>query len=243
MPPLFLSRRPLLLWTLSSLALLLLWDASGLDMLVAQGFGTAHGFALRDAWWFNSVLHQGARLLSWLLLLGLLLSLRWPFGVLRLLTQTQRLQWALSMLLLVVLISLMKRASQTSCPWDLAAFGGQALYVSHWSWGLRDGGGAHCFPAGHAAAGFVFVSGYFVLRRPAPHAARRCLGAALATGLLLGLAQQARGAHFMSHTLWTGWLCWSGAWLCDVVAQYGQGLAAAKTRKSGGLRTKQNKSK
>ena len=26
---------------------------------------------------------------------------------------------------------------------------------------------------------------------------------------LLGLAQQMRGAHFMSHTLWTAWLCWT----------------------------------
>ena len=34
-----------------------------------------------------------------------------------------------------------------------------------------------------------------------------------------GMAQQARGAHFLSHTLWTGWLCWSTAWLTDVAAR------------------------
>jgi len=27
-----------------------------------------------------------------------------------------------------------------------------------------------------------------------------------------------RGAHFMSHTLWTGWLCWVTGWLCDLAA-------------------------
>jgi len=31
----------------------------------------------------------------------------------------------------------------------------------------------------------------------------------------MGLAQQVRGAHYMSHTLWTAWLCWSSAALVD----------------------------
>ena len=38
---------------------------------------------------------------------------------------------------------------------------------------------------------------------------------ALVAGLVLGLAHQVPGAHFMSHTLWTGWLCWTTAWLAD----------------------------
>jgi len=33
--------------------------------------------------------------------------------------------------------------------------------------------------------------------------------------MVLGIGQQLRGAHFMSHTLWTGWLCWMTAWLSD----------------------------
>jgi len=43
--------------------------------------------------------------------------------------------------------------------------------------------------------------------------------AALAAGLVLGLAQQARGAHFMSHTLWSGWVCWCVAWAVDAAAR------------------------
>ena len=31
--------------------------------------------------------------------------------------------------------------------------------------------------------------------------------------LALGLAQQWRGAHFMSHTLWSAVVCWLVAWL------------------------------
>jgi membrane-associated PAP2 superfamily phosphatase len=29
------------------------------------------------------------------------------------------------------------------------------------------------------------------------------------TGLLFGLVQTLRGAHYPSHTLWTGWICWA----------------------------------
>jgi len=49
----------------------------------------------------------------------------------------------------------------------------------------------------------------------APAVARRWLAAALAAGLVLGVAQQLRGAHFMSHTLWSAWLCWVVAWGID----------------------------
>lgn len=72
-------------------------------------------------------------------------------------------------------------------------------YVPHWS-AVADGGGGHCFPAGHASAGFAFIGGYFVIPERRPRTARIWLQDSLASGLLLGLAQQLRGAHFMSHT-------------------------------------------
>ena len=201
-------------WTAGSLLFLLAWDASGLDLVLAHWFGTAQGFALRDHWLFTTVLHEGARRLSWLLVVGLSLAVWWPVGVLRKLDRWQRLQLVVSILLGLALVVAIKRISSTSCPWDLAEFGGLARYVSHWRFGLVDGGGAHCFPAGHASAGFAFVGGYFVLRDRAPRAARIWLAAALAAGLVLGVSQQMRGAHFMSHTLWTAWLCWTVAWAC-----------------------------
>ena len=50
--------------------------------------------------------------------------------------------------------------------------------------------------------------------------------AALLAGFSLGLAQQVRGAHFMSHTLWTAWLCWTTAWIGDL-------LTSRKLRRQG----------
>ena len=226
-----------LAWTVASLLCLLAWDALGMDRALAHAFGGASGFPMRDQWFFVQVLHEGARRLGWLLVLFLALGVWWPMGVLRRIDLGARLQCAISVLVALGAVSVLKNLSTTSCPWDLAEFGGIARYASHWALGVTDGGGGRCFPAGHAAAGFAFLCGYFALRRQQPHAARLWLAGALAAGLFLGLAQQVRGAHFMSHTLWTGWLCWTSGWLCEGVAgvlrrrHAVMGLAAAATER------------
>ena len=210
--------RNTLAWTVGALACLLAWDALGQDRALAHAFGTSNGFPLRAQWFFVQVLHEGARRTAWLFLLLLTLGVWWPVGLLRRIDAGERLQLAISTLVALGVVSSLKSLSATSCPWDLAEFGGVARYASHWALGMVDGGGGRCFPAGHASAGFAFVGGYFALRRRQPRAARLWLMASLAAGLVLGGAQQVRGAHFMSHTLWTGWLCWTTGWLCDLAA-------------------------
>lgn len=209
--------RQLLTWTLVALAGVLVWDMSGLDLPAAHWFGTAQGFALQDNWFLVNIAHEGARKLAWVIILGLSLCIWWPVGLMRQVLYARRVQLVVGAMIALLIMALMKRISATSCPWDLSEFGGIGHYVSHWAWAVTDGGGGHCFPAGHASAGFAFISGYFALRHSLPRAARWWLLASLIAGFALGLAQQMRGAHFMSHTLWTAWLCWASAWLCDLV--------------------------
>ena len=209
--------RQLLTWTLLALSFVLAWDMSGLDLPMAHWFGTSQGFVLQDNWFMVNIAHEGARKLAWVIVLGLSLMIWWPVGLMRQVPYARRVQLVVGAMLSLLVMTLMKRISATSCPWDLSEFGGIGHYVSHWAWGVTDGGGGHCFPAGHASAGFAFISGYFALRHNLPQAARRWLAAALIAGFALGLAQQMRGAHFMSHTLWTAWLCWTSSWLCDLV--------------------------
>ena len=207
-------------WTLGSLVLLLAWESSGLDLPLARlTAGGGQGFAGRDNWFAGVLLHDGMRHLAFALGAWLLAGVWWPVGVLRRLARSARIQWLASLLLGVALVNLLKHASQTSCPWDLAEFGGAGTYVNHWVWGRADGGPGHCFPAGHASAAFAFVGGFFALRPVSLPLATGCLALVLAAGLALGLAQQFRGAHFMSHTLWTAWLCWIAAWGVDGVAR------------------------
>jgi membrane-associated PAP2 superfamily phosphatase len=204
-----------LIFTFVALGLLVAWDASGFDLLLARPWANAQGFPLRDNWFLAKVLHEGARRAAWLPALWLIIGVWKPTGVLRRLSQSLRVQWAGTTLLALAAISLLKHFSHTSCPWDLAEFGGRASWISHWAFGVTDGGPGRCFPAGHASAAFAFLSGYFALRSVAPAQARAWLIGALLMGLVLGGAQQLRGAHFMSHTLWTGLLCWVVALVVD----------------------------
>ena len=200
------------------LALALAWDASGLDLALARLAGGAHGFPWRDHWFLVAVMHEGTRALAWLLALALCLAIAWPAGPLARLDRSRRVRLAATALLAPLAVVVLKRASHTSCPWDLAEFGGIAAHVSHWSAG-SDGGGGRCFPAGHASAGFAFLGGYFAFHATDATLARQWTGWSLAAGLLLGIAQQWRGAHFMSHTLWSAVACWFVAWAVDALPE------------------------
>ncbi len=206
-----------------ALALLLVWDASGLDLSAMRLFGDAHGFAWREHWLMRAVLHDGGRGLAWVVLALLAVNLRWP--LIQGLGPRERAWWLLATLACALAVPALKHFSQTSCPWELAEFGGQARYVSHWRLGVADGGSGHCFPSGHATSAFALLSGWFALRARRPALARAWLGTVLVLGLLYGGAQMARGAHYPSHTLWSGWLCWM---LC-LLAAPGQAGPRAQT--------------
>lgn len=210
----------------AGLLLLLAWDASGLDLWLARAMSTPTGFPARDHWFLTRVLHEGARALAGLLLLVLAISACWPRGCVAGLSRRRRLWLLAAVVSAMLVVSALKRLSATSCPWDLQGLGGDHAWVSHWRWFESDGGPGHCFPAGHASAAFAWIAGYFAWPRDNP-VARRWLAGALVAGMVLGVGQQLRGAHFMSHTLWTAWICWTWTGLLALGARIRETHAAA----------------
>lgn len=204
--------------TLGMLVALLAWDHSGWDMRLAAAVGGAEGFALRHDWLLTRLLHDGGRVLSWGFAMLLCLMVAWPRGVFRRLPFARRVQLASAPLLAAGLVVGLKSFGHASCPWDMAAFGGVARQLPHWrAWLDGDGGAGRCFPAGHAVAGFAFLAGGFAWREHAPRVARVWFAGALCAGLLFGIAQQLRGAHFMSAMLWSAWICWLVGGLVDSI--------------------------
>ena len=205
------------LWqiSLAGLVLTLLWDGAGLDLWVMTQLGSAQGFALQHNSWLETVLHQRARQLAWVILACLALMVWRPLGLFRRLPRHQRTEMLTGVLLALALISTTKHFSLTSCPWDLRLFGGVAEYRSHWAWGVADGGAGKCFPGGHASAALAFLAVPLSLlassHAPDQRSGWLGLAAVLAAGAVLGTAQTLRGAHFPSHTLWTGLMCWTTA--------------------------------
>lgn len=115
---------------------------------------------------------------------------------------------ALSVLLSTALVAWIKSWSNVDCPWDLVRYGGGRLHVDLFS--ARPAGmprGA-CFPAGHASGGYAWTALYFFFIAVRPAWRRYGLGIGLGLGLAFGVSQQLRGAHFLSHDLWTAALCW-----------------------------------
>lgn len=193
---------------------LLLWQiypATGWDEQVERWYydPVARTFPLRDVVWMTAGMHTGLKLL--VIALGVALFGAWAtsFYDPRLRSERGRLAWAwVSMLVASQVVALLKKNSIHHCPWDIADYGGYAPHLALFDAlpaGMTPG---RCFPGGHASAGFVLMALYFVLRHDQPQWARGALWGALLLGGIMGWSQTMRGAHFVSHTLWSAWVVW-----------------------------------
>ena len=176
------------------------------DQIYAAG---GHTWALQSSPLVEGIIHEGGRQASkwvWIAVaLCLLLALACrPFASWR----VPLAYLLLSTLLATTLVAILKRGTHMDCPWDLLRYGGEKAYYGLFSRRPVGMGSAGCFPAGHASAGYAWVALYFFFLATRPRWRWVGLGAAMALGLLFGIAQQLRGAHFLSHDLWTLMLCW-----------------------------------
>lgn len=214
------------LFPLALFAALLLWfEPSDLDLVLSDPFyrAGAGGWVYRESWWAKALLHRGGKLLIVAIATGLLGVLIGSFAT-SLLRPWRRA--ALYLLLTIGLgtggIALAKVAINRHCPWDYQRYGGTVPYTPLFAPAPAAGKVGHCFPAGHASGGFSLLGSYFVYHRRC----RRRAGAALVGGLLLGslfgFGQLARGAHFVSHNIWTAAFCWLVALLLYVFAFRGR---------------------
>jgi len=114
------------------------------------------------------------------------------------------------------------------CPWDLLRYGGTHPRVG--LFGLRPAGLGrnHCFPAGHASGGYAWLALYFFFLAVRPGWRWAGLAAGACLGLVFGVSQQLRGAHFLSHDLWTIAICWTTALALHVAFRRRGGTVGAR---------------
>jgi membrane-associated PAP2 superfamily phosphatase len=215
-PPRLLGARQLLrlcAW-LAAGALIILWigRATDIDLALADAVYDAsiHAFPWRYTWLadtFNHTILKGVLTLAaaWFMLAAARDAWRPRAGR----TALDRLRLrvvGLSAVLVPVVISTLKQASVAHCPWDLARYGGTEPYLRLFE-ALPPGVAAgHCLPAGHASSALWLVSLCVVWLPARPQRACQVALAALLSGGLVGWMQQLRGAHFLTHTLWSIWL-------------------------------------
>ena len=113
---------------------------------------------------------------------------------------------AMSAISVPVAISLLKRASTSHCPWDLERYGGSAPYIRLLEMMPAGIDAGHCLPGGHASSALwlIALSAFWWPEQP-----RKALAVGMsmmAFALGVGFVQQLRGAHFLTHTLWSAWV-------------------------------------
>ena len=195
---------------LAFVALNLLLLGFGGDFWIADHLYALQGHAWRwrHAYLTESVMHLGGRRFSALAWLLVVAACGASFVAPALRVRRAALgKLALSVLASTSAVALLKRWSDVQCPWSLARYGGELPYA-----GMPAG---HCFPAGHASAGYAWLALYFFFLAVRPAWRWHGLAAGVGLGLAFGVAQQLRGAHFLSHDLWAAAICWTTAWLID----------------------------
>lgn len=171
-----------------------------------------HAWALREARVTQQVIHLLGRDLSAMAWLAVLAAWLVALGRTSLAPLRRPLLYLLAATALsTLLVAWTKSWSNMDCPWDLARYGGTRPYIGLFA--LRPTGmerGA-CFPAGHAGAGYAWLALYFFLLAVKPNLRWLGTGIGVGAGLLFGISQQLRGAHFLSHDMATAAICWSSA--------------------------------
>jgi membrane-associated PAP2 superfamily phosphatase len=185
--------------------------ATSLDTVLARAlFFDGTRWVGAQSWWTNELLHDGGRWVTRLVAVAALSLWGLSAFVKRYADLRRPASFvAIAIILSTGLVGLLKSQTNVDCPSDLAGFGGSRPYVGLLEDRPDDLPHAACFPAAHSSSGFALVAFYFLWRERNRRRARASLALGLVTGMVFGIAQQSRGAHFISHDVWSAFLVWT----------------------------------
>ena len=167
-------------------------------------------WAWKEAFITQDILHKGGKWLSLAMGLAILLLLILSTMVTRLKEYRTPLLYLFSATLLsALLVATIKHLVSMECPWDLIRYGGDRGFIGLLDIRPPSVPASACFPAGHASAGYTWIALYFFFTAIRPHWRWAGLALGVGLGLTFGITQQFRGAHFLSHDLWTVMICWT----------------------------------
>lgn len=180
------------------------------DRILADYFYVIQGndWAWKSSWLAETVFHKGGRALSlFLALISLTLLIAAYLHRSLAVHKKPLLYLFLATIGSSLLVSFFKAALAVSCPWEFDRYGGNLVYSTVIEQlFVRNGDG--CFPAGQASAGYAWISCYFFGLYYQSKWRFAGLAIPIISGIILGVAQQIRGAHFISHDVWTLAICW-----------------------------------
>ncbi|PHV12136.1 phosphatase PAP2 family protein [Chitinimonas sp. BJB300] len=204
------SRLELACMALTALLLLLVFELTPLDVWLADPYYQGGRFIGVGNWWLDVFSHHWVK--RCVIFIAVIVWLRIGMSWLHTSWMLDRRRWltvGLALLLAPTAVSVIKHTSDRHCPWDFTRYGGTLPYMSLLDSPPASAPQGQCFPAGHASTGFALFAFVLFWRGRQPRRAWLVWVAAFSTGMALGWGQQLRGAHFLSHTLWSAWVCWA----------------------------------
>ena len=192
----------------------LAFEYSGFDLWWVSHFYDYYqkSWPFRGHWLFDTVIHTGGRnfikgvAVLWLIFFFLTFFLQC-------LTRYRKIMiyFLIATAAGPLIVGAMKSLTHIYTPWDLELFSGNQPYFRLFDPVPIGAPVGDAFPSGHASGGFAFFSLYFLmLNLRSPHRVYGLLFG-LCTGLIFGIGQQVRGAHFPSHDLFSMVICWYAA--------------------------------
>jgi membrane-associated PAP2 superfamily phosphatase len=186
-----------------------------LDLTISRWFfdDTRRIFPLTNQWLLKTILHDAARTVSVIGALALL-----GLTIASCVTPKPRAIRARREVLLFIsiaalgaaaLVGALKHLSSHACPYDLAIFGGSAVFHPLLGAAAATASSGGCFPAAHPLTGYAWLAVGFALYPSARRRAWQAWALAFAVGTGLGGVQVVRGAHLLSHVLWSAWTVWA----------------------------------
>lgn len=189
-------------------------ELTDLDLLATDPFYdfTARRWTYLEAWWAKGLLHDQGK---WSVIacgiacfVALVLSLRSPRWA------RWRRSWAYAAACLALcpaVAGILKATTGRHCPWEISRYGGRVdwtpLFVAPRV--IAEGAPVgKCWPAAHASSAMALCGLYFLALALNWGRARLWLLPSLILGGAFAFAQHARGAHFLSHSIWSAALCW-----------------------------------
>ncbi|WP_373888518.1 phosphatase PAP2 family protein [Massilia genomosp. 1] len=166
-------------------------------------------FPWRDAWIADTFSHVVLKRILIALAAAFVVAALWDLVAPRRWSWLRRYQIrvvALSAVMVPLSISLLKQSSDSHCPWDLTRYGGSEPYVRLMQMLPVGSEPGHCLPAGHASSALWLMSIAVFFLPARPNAAMSVFVTMIGFGFALGWLQQMRGAHFLTHTLWSIWI-------------------------------------
>lgn len=194
-------------------------NLTGIDLVIAEKIARIEGggFYWQNSYALSHVIHKGGRNLVACLFIALILSI--PVALI--LPQWRPHRKKLTYLLAatacsMALISGFKAITTLPCPWSLLEFGGQQPWTNLSQLFSLSLPLQHCFPSGHASGGYAWIALAFLFPLGGQGFWLGLLPGIM-LGLIFGIAQQLRGAHFISHDFFTLAICW---WTAFILSQW-----------------------